>query len=1070
MNCLHKIFAPIRLAVLLLLLPVAAMAAEPAGFVLMASGKVFALQSDQALRPLKRKSPFYPGESLKTEANSRAQMRFRDGSLISMRPETEIRIDEFRYQEDEKGEDKNIFTLINGGFRTITGKIGKKDPRNYQMKSAVASIGVRGTTYEVVMDGGLNVAAWQGTIVVENEGGDITLGAEGVFNFAHVGSATLPPSGSMKPPAAIRNEPETKRDNVAGDRKEKSENKPDGRRVEEGAESGNDRGEQVPKKEGGRDPEMKFHPRMDGPIGDGMADKPPLFDKPFIPPEIITTQVFDPAQNGTLDQRTVGVNFDRLAMAVGAGTGFQKMLAGGKAGYDANGKLFITDNGLHPGEAGFDATAYTHVLTRGLAAMSAPASFVIDAGHTVEWGVWQATATAPVYSLTNASDASIYTAIDQPVFWSTVVATPLTAISARTGVVNYRNVLGFIGGGNSGAISNVFMNLSINFDTAAASGVVHIYTPGELWNLNLGGAVMGPTLDFTSFAGNVNGNTVFGEFNSIFTGNNAQAILSSFDLESTVNPNVHVEGLALVTDTNVGDLRLTPTEVSSINRVGIALKSSNLAGMYATTGMANSAASPFFIDKGLLLSDPNFATAPILDVMRQGSAAVLNSFNDPLYPVSWGIWGASGVQMQTNADDPLVKITLSDPVVWMTVKPTSAAVLAGLTGGAYFHSAPGTPATQGLSNYGLGIDWLNADIELDFDTALFKGNLWVETNAYVDDWDIAFDGALDGARLAVTSMNGTYNGAGGSGSAGGKLYMVLTGTTPNAIAGAFDLEYSANPNYYVQGNFMAERDLRLSFADVAAMDRVALAAFDSIGVTDPFIGRSSSGSSGSPIIGKNGFFDLSSKGFWLEESNDVFRKGAAPDLVTSMTDTSYQVATVDPKFEVSWGAWNGQATAFERYTDPINGTVFSAVNQDMYWMTLLPAPIISGTAGGRTGSLTYANPIAILGGGTGGAINGGTFLFSANVNFDTTAITAGSMSFDDAATDTWAANFAGNLNGAQLQIISPTVTYNATGAAGQIHAVLTGPTAEGVGGSFDFDYATGTAAVSGVFLVNCGGC
>ncbi len=139
----------------LLLAPVTAMAAEPAGFVLMASGEVFAVQTNQQLRKLRRKSPFYAGESLKTEQGSKAQVRFRDGSLISMRADTEIHIDEFRFDEAEKGEDRNIFTLINGGFRTITGKIGKKDPNNYQMKSSVASIGVRGTTYEVVMDNGL---------------------------------------------------------------------------------------------------------------------------------------------------------------------------------------------------------------------------------------------------------------------------------------------------------------------------------------------------------------------------------------------------------------------------------------------------------------------------------------------------------------------------------------------------------------------------------------------------------------------------------------------------------------------------------------------------------------------------------------------------------------------------------------------------------------------------------------------------------------------------------------------------------------------------------------------------
>ncbi len=720
------------------------------------------------------------------------------------------------------------------------------------------------------------------------------------------------------------------------------------------------------------------------------------------------------------------VKLDRLGMAVAGGAGFSGMLAAGKAGVNDKGVLYIADNGRDPSESDFDTKPYLQVLTQGLAPGMSTTSFAVDLNHTVSWGVWQATATTPAQLQTDVTDPAIFTAIDRPVFWGTATATPLAGINSRSGVVNYRNVIGFIGGSNSGAISDITMDLGVNFDTASVTGMAQIYTPGELWNLNLIGSIAGPVLDLNSISGDVSGNAIQGSFDGFFTGNNAQAIFSSFDLEVISNPNIHVEGLVLVDDIDVGDLRLqgvnldrigmyqlidnTPGfehyigkaefdvnselyfaengfapdeaqfpnapfvtvltqvnapslnnftdgvypvswgiwdgvsqparlaldefdlslladinrpvhwliadatavaavnaktgfmeyrnviafdgigsdgnlnalymnlgvdfdtsnvagdmhlytanefwdinltgtvsapglaitgvsgllnntlsvngtvntvftgsnaqalagmasfevagnpsifldsmflvddapvgdlrllagELASLNRIGIAIESNSLPGIHFTAGKANSAASPIFTDNGYMPGDPLFGSAPILDVMRQGGANLSSSFNDPTYPVSWGIWDASPgvVEVQTEAYDPLAIEYFVDPVVWMTVAPTSDAVLGSRTGAAYYHSAPMTPATQGLSNVGPGIDWLNIDLEVDFDLALFKGNLWVETNAYLDDWDIGFDGYLDGPRLAVTNMNGNYTGTGPTAGVSGSLFMVLTG-------------------------------------------------------------------------------------------------------------------------------------------------------------------------------------------------------------------------------------------------------------------------------------------------------
>ncbi len=1093
---------------LLLLMPVTLMAAEPAGFVLMASGKVFAVQSNQEVRALKRRSPFYPGETLRTEAKAKAQVRFRDGSLISLRPKTEIRIDEFRFNEEQLGEDKNIFTLINGGFRTITGKIGKKNPDNYQMKSSVASIGVRGTTYEVVLDNGLNVAAWQGSIDVKNDSGTITLGAEGVFNFAHVATSVSRPVGRMRPPASIANEQEVFADEGQREDDAAQEMEEEGA-AEETAETAEsqqdtDEGTLAQSMENDADSEPNTKTSVQVFVDDDKAEKPPISRRaepgpvrpvapndapnfapptetppvagplPPLPPIVtqpVPPDIFDPAPDNLPDPRVADVNLSRLGIyqVIDNMSGFNYSFA--KAGPNGNSELHFADNGFKPDQSQFIDAPFVSVLSRGAAP---ELNLFSDGVYPVTWGIWDGVA-QPVELALDSADAQSFTPINQPVHWLTVDATAVAAVNARTGYAEYRNVIAFDGIGSDGNLMDLFMNLGVDFDSGSVVGDMHLYSANDVWDINLSGNVSAPLLAITSVTGQLNGSSpVSGRVNTLFSGANAQALAGMASFEVAGNPSIFLDSMFLLDDAPVGDLRLTPAEVSSLNRIGLAMESNPVPGVHYLGGKASAGMSPIFADNGYMPGDPLFTTAPILDVLRQGDAQSVSFFDDPKYPVSWGIWDAPGNAIaQLDADDPMLVEVLLDPIVWMTLQPTADNVLAARTGAAYYHSAPMTPATQGLSNAGQAITGLNADLEVNFDLALFKGKLSFFTDPS-DSWDVGFDGFLDGPRLAVTGMNGSYSGAGGTGGANGSLFMLLTGNQPNAIAGGFDLEFDADSNYFVQGNFIAERDLRLSFADAAAMDRVALTALSSPGMMDTFVGRSTSGSSGNPVIGRNSYYDPEMPGFWIEELYSVFRKGGAPDLVAPVSNLTYQMGAPDAAFEVSWGAWNGQATAFDEQTDPIDASVKLPMNHDMYWITLLPSPVdqITGTAAGRTGILMYANPIDILGGGTDGAIDASTFTFSANLDFDTGNVTSGMMDFDDIAANNWNASFTGTLNGASLQIISPMVQYNydsVTPTVGEINAVLTGPNAEGIGGSFDFDYSSGTKSVEGVFLVNCVG-
>ena len=177
-------------------------AGDAAGIVIIAKGSVVARSAGQADRPLKRRSRFHVGETIVVGKNARVQLRFADGSIVSLRSETELRIDSFQFGEGQARE-SNIVTLLKGGFRTITGAVAKKQPKAHQVKTPVATIGVRGTAYSAVLSGELYVGVWRGGVVVENQGGRLDLGADQDFSFARVDAADLLPKGLLEPPAVL---------------------------------------------------------------------------------------------------------------------------------------------------------------------------------------------------------------------------------------------------------------------------------------------------------------------------------------------------------------------------------------------------------------------------------------------------------------------------------------------------------------------------------------------------------------------------------------------------------------------------------------------------------------------------------------------------------------------------------------------------------------------------------------------------------------------------------------------------------------------------------------------------
>lgn len=150
----------------------------PVGRVVWVTGELRAVMPNNEQRILQKTSVIYLKDTLITDKNTKAEIIFSDQTIVSFRPETRFYVDEFSYKpQAKKGSvGKYIMQLIEGGFRTVTGLIGKDNPKNYQVNTPVATIGVRGTDYTVyVRNGELYVGFYTGVPCVKNKKGEICL-------------------------------------------------------------------------------------------------------------------------------------------------------------------------------------------------------------------------------------------------------------------------------------------------------------------------------------------------------------------------------------------------------------------------------------------------------------------------------------------------------------------------------------------------------------------------------------------------------------------------------------------------------------------------------------------------------------------------------------------------------------------------------------------------------------------------------------------------------------------------------------------------------------------------------
>ncbi len=117
------------------------------GFVKVVDGEASITSADGTVAATPG-AALHPGNILKTGENGSLGMTFKDNTLMSLGPDTELRIDEYLFAPAQ-GELKLFASMAKGTLHYISGVIAKLKPDAVSVKTPAGIIGVRGTRFLV---------------------------------------------------------------------------------------------------------------------------------------------------------------------------------------------------------------------------------------------------------------------------------------------------------------------------------------------------------------------------------------------------------------------------------------------------------------------------------------------------------------------------------------------------------------------------------------------------------------------------------------------------------------------------------------------------------------------------------------------------------------------------------------------------------------------------------------------------------------------------------------------------------------------------------------------------------
>lgn len=131
--------------------------AAVAGKVQFVSGHVDIVTASGETRSAAKGEEVHAGDTIVTGSRGSAQIKMIDNGFLSIRPGTELKVDEYRYEG--KKSDSSFFSLLKGNFRALTGLIAKYNHKSWKTRTATAVLGVRGSDADIGFEPALQLTA-----------------------------------------------------------------------------------------------------------------------------------------------------------------------------------------------------------------------------------------------------------------------------------------------------------------------------------------------------------------------------------------------------------------------------------------------------------------------------------------------------------------------------------------------------------------------------------------------------------------------------------------------------------------------------------------------------------------------------------------------------------------------------------------------------------------------------------------------------------------------------------------------------------------------------------------------
>ena len=150
-------------------------------------GNARATSADGRARALQEGAPIYERDRLNTGIKSYLVVAFNDESRVTLISNSELNIKQHVYKPEEPGASNSLLEFIRGGLRLVSGIIGKVNKDDYKIATPTATIGIRGTGFDLLCQGlcsrdadadaesGLFARVWEGSIELNADNDSLLL-------------------------------------------------------------------------------------------------------------------------------------------------------------------------------------------------------------------------------------------------------------------------------------------------------------------------------------------------------------------------------------------------------------------------------------------------------------------------------------------------------------------------------------------------------------------------------------------------------------------------------------------------------------------------------------------------------------------------------------------------------------------------------------------------------------------------------------------------------------------------------------------------------------------------------